>query len=369
MYILGNIHSGYSASPDDYVLSDGRVVGPFESGAARDQFGWWFASKGDRLVSAREIFEGSAFGDEYHLVNTTEYALASHPFSAINDIFVEPDNGNVVFDLPRGIKMVPPERLIFVEGIERGPSLRRLEASKPAPYWIDLEGKSQIKHIEQSFHRGQIIVAEVWSGITSDYQVGWRKDGRVTKSIDCLSRHTQLKVALEQASIFARDYISSRRIKRNRPRDTQKQDLYYWEHTFPMEYTELQSLDEAIALADRICDDLGVRRVSVKMGSGNLKTRSFFSAGEITLAATMMNNQTVIHEVAHHVIEALRLGSEASHGPHFAAVLLSLYVAYAGADMEEAKEKALHSDVVINLETLAKMDDLLERSVGRKLGM
>jgi hypothetical protein len=362
MYFLGNANHGYQATDADFVLSDGRVIGPFESTRARSQFAWWFADKAQNLVSARELFEGSVSGDEIRLVKTDEFALETHPFKTVYDTWIEPDNGSVVLEMPVEQKVVEPSRVIYLDAIQRHEPTRRLEAAKPTPDWIDLEYKGQVNHVEQSAHRGQLVVAEVSDRSGQYFDVGWRKDARVTKSIVCLSRHTLLRTAINRAAELAQDYIPAQRHRPNRPRDAQKDRLYAWECSVRMDFQELPSIVDAQLLADQICDDLQVKRISVRLGPPSLTTQSYYRGDGIALSATMVTNHTVVHEVAHHVSSQLGYRTEASHGPHFAGILLALMVGYLEADKEEALESAANREVVINRDTCQKVEERLALS-------
>ncbi len=360
MFLLGDTSKGFTAGEDDLVLADGRVIGPVESDRAKEQLGWWFRNKATRLVTAREIFEGSVCGDDYHLVRTDEMSLETQPFVTIYDIWVKDDNGRVVFETPRGFSAVDPERLILVDNPELSAPTKKLPSPQPVPEWFDIEHFIKPDFAVPSQHHGEIAVFAREFG----YQVGWRQDGRQSKDIVGLSRHNHLKTAIQAAEFRAVDYHPRFKKKQNRPKDVQRDRLYMWEHSFHTSFEEFADVRLAQELASEICSDVGCAAPTVSLGHPNLTTHSYYRAGRVVLSVGMVTNHTLVHEVAHHLVRALRLEKEASHGPHFAGVLLALLSEYMSADRDEALFRARQRDVVVNLDT---MNMVLNRIAERKL--
>lgn len=351
MLVLGDINKGYKPAANDYVLNDGRAVGPFESAHAVQLFAKWFGSKAKNLFTAKELFEGTVGGEEYRLVRTDEVSLETHPFQTIYDIWTTADNGNVVFEMPRGFSVVDPRRLVLIDCPEPCSKKATLNAPVEPPRWIDLENHTRAEHVVKSRHHGEIAV--FWAG--SKYMVGWRHDGRQSKDIAAISLHSHLRTAEKAANERALDFIPPQAKKKNRPRDSQRERLYFWEHSFASDFQKFGDLSEAEALAHRICDDLGVRRVNVSLGRPTLVERSYYKAGDVVLSRNMLNNHTLVHEVAHHICKLARFPNETSHGPSFAGVLLSLMKEYMSADLDEALVTARERDIVVNLDALNRI--------------
>nr|WP_250808648.1 SprT-like domain-containing protein [Neorhizobium tomejilense] len=350
MFILGNVKEGYEPGDDTYVLTDGRVVGPFESAYAARTFGQWFGAKAASVFQASEIFEGSVVGDGYQLLRTDEASLATHPFREIHDVWIEPDNGLPVFEMFRGPKVTDPRELVLVESPERcQPRLRLGDRIEPE-FLIDLEPHSKPQTVFPSKFHGEIAVF----GYVRDslYLVCWRRDGRRTQGVVGISLHTHLRLAEEAARQRAWDFKPPFEKRTNRDRDGQREKLYRWEHSFPTTFVPLADVEEARALANRITGDLGLPEVAVTIGRATLITKSYYRAGEIVLNRQMMDNQTLIHEAAHYVTRKMPGIKEPSHGPVFAGVLLALMVEYMDADVEFALDNARERGVVVNLDIM-----------------
>lgn len=363
MLVLGQIDKGYRPEATDYVLDNGKVVGPFESERARALFAKWFASKAERLFTARELFEETVGGDEYRIVNADEWSLETHPFSEVYDVWIEGDNGKVVLDKPRGFQVVDPRRLIIVDSPYPCERTRTLAAPVDAPEWIDLERHETPAYVVKSKHHGEIAVYKDHDKSGLRFTVGWRRDGRQLKDVVGLSLHSHLETAVKAADERSEDFVPAMRKRVNRPRDSQREVLYLWEHSFSADFVNFDDISEAAELAHRICADLGVPQVTVSLGRANLITNSYYKAGEVVLNRDMVNNHTLVHEVAHHLVRYLKLAKEASHGPSFAGALLALMKEYMGADVDEAQEKAREREIVVNLDVFETIGEAL---AGRK---
>ncbi|MDW9481950.1 hypothetical protein GOB57_25195 [Sinorhizobium meliloti] len=361
MFILGQIDKGYRPEATDYVLDDGRVVGPFESERAKALFARWFGSKADRLFTARELYEETVAGDEYQIVKTDEWSLETHPFSEVYDIWLEGDNGKVVLDRPRGFQVVDPGRLIMVDNPCSSEKKRTLEAAVDAPEWIHLGRNDRPAHVVKSKYHGEIVVHRDHGKPRLRYTVGWRRDGRQVKDIVGLSLHSHLETAVKAADARSVDFVPAWRKRVNQPRDSQREALYLWEHSFAADFVRFGDISEAVNLAHRICTDLGVPEVTVSLGRANLVTKSYYKAGEVVLNRDMVDNHTLVHEVAHHLVRHLKLAKEASHGPNFAGALLALMKVYMGADIDEALEKARDREIVVNLDVFDHVCETIAR--------
>lgn len=367
MLVLGHIDKGYHPEAMDYVLDDGKVVGPFETDRARTLFAKWFGFKADRLFTARELYEETVGGDECRIVNADEWSLETHPFGEVYDVWLEGDNGKVVLDRPRGFQVVDPRRLVIVDSPYPCKRTRTLAAPVDAPEWIDLERHEQPAYVVKSKHHGEIAVYRDQGKSGLGYTVGWRRDGRQLKDVVGLSLHSHLETAVKAADERSVDFLPTWRKRVNRPRDSQREALYMWEHSFSANFVHFDDISEAADLAHRICADLGVPQVTVSLGRANLITMSYYKGGEVVLNRDMVNNQTLVHEVAHHLVRHLRLAREASHGPSFAGALLALMKEYMGADLDEALEKAREREIVVDLDVFGKIVDALARRKAAEL--
>lgn len=361
MLVLGHIEKGYRPETTDIVLDDGKVVGPFESVRARTLFAKWFGSKADRLFTARELYEETVGGDEYRIVNADEWSLETHPFGEVYDVWLEGDNGKVVLDRPRGFQVVDPRRLVMVDSPYPCERTRTLPAPVDAPEWIDLERHETPAYVVKSKHHGEITVYKDHCKSGLRFTVGWRRDGRQLKDVVGLSLHSHLETAVKAADQRAVDFVPAGRKRVNRPRDRQREALYMWEHSFAADFVRFDDISEAADLAHRICADLGVPQVTVFLGRANLITKSYYKGGEVVLNRDMVDNHTVVHEVAHHLARYLRLPKEPSHGPNFAGALLALMKEYMGADIDEALEKARDREIVVNLDVFDKVSEVIAR--------
>lgn len=359
MLLLGHIDKGYKPGESDYTLPDGRVVGPFESVYAREMFGRWFEKKADRLFSALDVFEGAVVGDEYRLVRTDEVSLETHPFGEIYDIWLEGDNGQVVFEMPVGFSVVDPRRLVMVDAPETCERERTLRPASAPPAKFDVERSDQFNFAFSSDYHGEIVVFD--TGSKHGIVVGWRPDSRHLKEIVGLSRHDHWQTAKRAAERAARDYVPLVAQRKNRPYDTQREALYMWEHSFPSDYQQFDDISEARELAARICSDLGITPPNVELGRATLITRSYYKAGHVVLNRSMLDNHTLVHEVAHHVVTRLRLPKEGGHGPVFAGTLLALMTEYMGADRETAIDNARERGIVVNLDVENRLGQVIDR--------
>jgi hypothetical protein len=366
MLVLGHIDKGYRPETTDFVFDDGRVAGPFESQRALSLFAKWFGSKADRLFTARELFEGTVGGDEYRIVMADEWSLETHPFSEVYDVWFKSDNGKVVLEKPIGFQVVDPRRLIMIDGPYPSEKRCTLEAPIDTPETFDVERHEIAEYVVKSRHHGEIAVHKNYGKHGLTFTVGWRRDGRQLKEIVGLSLHRHLETAVKAADARSEDFSPAWRKRTNRPRDGQREALYLWEHSFGSDYVEFDDLSEAAELAHRICADLGIPQVTVSLGRATLISKSYYKAGEVVLNRDMVNNHTLVHEVAHHLVRFLKLPKEASHGPVFAGALLALMKEYMGIDIEEALEKARDRDIVVNLDVCHQVcEAIAERKTSR----
>ncbi|MCS4088791.1 hypothetical protein [Rhizobium sp. BK176] len=359
MLLLGNIDKGYTPGESDYTLPDGRVVGPFESAYARELFGHWFSKKSGRLFSALDLFEGTIAGDEYRLVHTDEVSLEMHPFREIYDIWLEGDNGQVVFEMPVGFAVVDPRRLVMVDSPEICERERTLRPASAPPAKLDIERSDKPAFEGNSKHHGEIVVIN--TGSKHGYVVGWRPDSRHLKDIVGLSRHDHWQTAKRAAERATREYVPLVTKRTNRPYDMQREALYMWEHSFEADNRHFSDISEAQELAARICTDLGITPPTVSLGRATLVTRSYYRLGQVVLNRGMLDSHTVVHEVAHHVVTRLRLPKEGGHGPVFAGTLLALMTEYMGADRETAIDNARDRGIVVNTDVESKLANVIDR--------
>jgi hypothetical protein len=365
--LLGYIDKGYEPSESDYALPDGRVVGPFESAHARDLFSRWFDKTGSRLVTAKDLYEGTVQGDEYRLIFADEVSLEMHPFAEICDIWSDDDNGGVVLEMEKGFAAVDPRRLVLID--YPTPSERRttLSTHLQVPKVFDLVGPASVERVIKARQDGEIVVVNTGQHTGADFFVAWRVDGRVKRDLVGLSRHSHERVALKEAATFARDFFPPYKPRKNRPRDEQRERLYLWEHSFKSNFEEFEDLWQAQELADEICGDLRIANVSVKAGRKNLEHSHYSKGGIVTLASDMVDNHTVVHEVAHHVVARMKGVKEPSHGPIFAGVFLALLVRYMGVREDEALSNAVDRGIVVDRDVMKFVRTRLEPEAGSNL--
>lgn len=354
MRLLGRLDRGYTPAATDLALADGRVVGPFESEYFGRLFERYFGKATSRLFTAREIFEGSVVGEDYRIVIDDEFALETHPLREVFDIWIEPDNGKVVFDTETGFSVVAADSLVLVDSPERRPRSRQLGPVAKVPPVFDLGGDTEVVSTVKSAHRGEIVVAK-----TPDaYIVGWRSDGRRTVAIHGLSLHGHFATAKREAAAQTREFVPTAQQRKNRAPDAQRESLYRWEHSFGHDSRPLADIVEARQVADTICGDLGIPAVAVSFGRADLVNHSYYSGLKgVVLARDMLNLHTVVHEVAHHVTGNMRLPRQVAHGPRFAGVLLSLLERYAGASTEEALVTAVEYGVEVDTDIMARISE------------
>lgn len=366
MNLLGYSTKGYIASEHDHVLPDGRVVGPFESEHAKALFARWFDKAGSRIAQARDLFEGTITGDEYRVILTDEVSLEMHPFVEITDVWLRDDNGKVVFDTGSGFASVDPRRLVLVDCPEAQEKTKTLSEPLRSPVVFDLTENDRIEHVIAAKQDGQIVVIDTNQHTGADYLVAWRIDGRVRKELVGLSRHSHEQLALNEAKVFARDFMPPYKPNKNRPRDEQRERLYLWEHSFGSKFEEFEDLLQAQELADEICADLRIKAVPVKLGRKDLSA-SRYKGGEIILSHDMLDNHTVVHEVAHHAVAQMKGVKEPAHGPKFAGVFLALLVRYMGVNENEALQNAAERGIVVDRDALKLINARFEPVAGSVL--
>lgn len=359
MFLQGEIYKGYTPSEQDHVLPDGRVIGPFESAHARSLFSRWFDRCSPRLFSAKDLFEGVVGGDEYQLVSGSETALEMHPFSEVYDVWQKDDNGRIVLEFENGFSTVDARRLVLIDCPRTYERKATLSLPLLVPSTFDLKVEDRVEHIHPARQDGEVIVVDTGQHTGADLYVGWRIDGRVRKNIVGLSRHSHLATAIKEARKLAADFLPPYGPKKNRPRDEQRERLYLWEHSFPSKFREFEHVLEAQELASKICSDLRIKDVTVKLGRKNLTNHSYYKGGEVVLSAEMLDNHTVVHEVAHHVVSRIKGTREPAHGPRFVGVFVALLVNYMDVSETEALEKASERGIVVDLDIM--------RTIGARL--
>jgi hypothetical protein len=178
---------------------------------------------------------------------------------------------------------------------------------------------------------GEIVVMEE---PTQEYVVGWRKDRRHSRSILRLSAYADRQAAISSALALSCGYVPSVGRKRRRFRDANRSAVYIWERAFSGPKRPYGSIDEACDEARRITSLFGVAAVSVSLGSTRLASESYFMPSRgIVLAPSMLDEASLIHEVAHYLVWRMAV-AEPSHGPAFIAVLTALYALLGIADVQ-----------------------------------
>lgn len=359
MHVRGRIEEGYRPTEAECVLSDGRVLGGFENPTAAAMFLRYYSGVSHRLRTARDIFEGAVVGDAYHLVASSEWAVATHPFTPIDDVWTRPDNGQVVFETPGGFRVVPGDRLVLVDDPVSSSRHRSLPSARPCPRVFNAP-RAPLLSLPCVGH-GEIVVSAFEA--ETGWAVGWRRDSRQRRGIEGLSLHDHETVAVRAARIASERHLPRQAKRRNRPRDYQRSLVYRWEATMTSSSVALSGIEEARKLAGSICARVGCPPVEVDLGPANLSNHSYYSRLKgIVLQRGMLTRQTLIHEIAHHVVGTLRgRSAEVSHGPGFAAVLLALMREEFGADEEEALRNAEALGVEVDAELLERLSARLSR--------
>jgi hypothetical protein len=315
-------------------------------------FARWFDRCSHRLFPAKDLFEGTVGGDEYQFVKASEIALEMHPLAEVFDVWQKDDNGRVVLEFETGFSAVDPRRLVLVDCPSAYEKKATLSTPLLVPGAFDLKVEDRVEQVLPARQDGEIIVVDTGRHSGADIFVGWRIDGRVRKDIVGLSRHSHLAVAIKEARRFAEDFLPPYGPKKNRPRDEQRERLYLWEHSFASKFREFEHVAEAQELASEICNDLQIRDVTVKLGRKDLTDHSYYKGGEVVLAADMLDNHTIVHEVAHHVVARMKHTREPSHGPRFAGVFVALLVNYMDVNETEALEKAAERGIVVDRDVM-----------------
>jgi len=340
--------SGREPSGIQVRLDDGRIWDGFETEFASECWRKLFAGKPRTLATAKDVWEMSVSGSEIYLIAPTALEFGLHPFTEVHDILIEHDNGRVPFELARGPRSYDPETAVFIPDAEWGNRQRSLPSTIPAPASIDVQ--SAISGAMDARNGGEIILfdAEV-KGCTLK-AVGWRPDRRRTKGVLLLSLHGIESCAIANAREEAKLFVPPPRIKSSKIRDYQKSAVYAWENSFPKENRWFGSIEECREVGEDICSDLGIKAPAISLGPPSLKNYSYYNRWKgIVFARDMLSMGTLVHEMAHHVVqeEQPRL-REATHGPVFVGTLAGMLARYCGADIEEVLAKAdaagLHLD-------------------------
>lgn len=328
------------------TTSDGRIWGPFESLLAAIEWKAFCDKKPQNLVTAREVFEGSIDGDEYFHVSASALEDGMHPLYELYDIMIEHDNGKVVFDTHNGLKTLHPETPIFVISPFKSEQKRTLPLPVKAPERTDIDGR----HYDAipNMVRGEIIVLGPRHP-ESYWIVAWRPDKRKSKDLAVLSVHSNERYAVNAAKAKATSFSPPLRLKRKRARDIQREKVYNWESTLNCEVTHFTRLDECRAFLHDVCDQLGIAPPEISIGSSKLTLRSYYSALKgIILSTSMMDSETILHELVHHIRRNER--SEAAHSREFAGMLAGVLTIFSGLDLDEALKQAKQLGVDIDEE-------------------
>jgi hypothetical protein len=258
----------------------------------------------------------------------------------------------------RGPLAVDPRQLVFVDAPERQTPARKLAARNEPAALVDLGPLAKAAMVFRSEFHGEIAVIEGYYG--KQHLVCWRHDGRRTRCVTGISLHSHLRLAERAARQRAFDFKPRFERTRNRDRDSQREKLYLWEHSFKVSHRPFATIGEAAELADLITVELGLPRVTVTPGRANLTTKSYYRAAEVVLSREMMDNHTLVHEVAHHVVRNMRSIKETPHGPTFAGALLALMAEYMDADVDGAVENARERGIVVNLDIMRALRQRIE---------
>jgi hypothetical protein len=128
--------------------------------------------------------------------------------------------------------------------------------------------------------------------------------------------------------------------RHNRPaprdHDFQKPAVYEWENWIigePRPYSDIGAAQDEV---DRIASKLSVRSVCVRVAGCATACESYYlhKLG-IVLSRRMLDQGTVLHELAHCLVQRMRV-REASHGPAFAATLAALHCVVRGYPLTSA---------------------------------
>lgn len=310
---------------------DGRIWGPFDSLVASKNWIEFYSTHRHRIFTARDLYEGTIQGDGMSLISASALEFGTHPFTEIYDFLERHDNGRVVLDLPSSTKAVTANAVVLIDRPMPGQRIRHLPSPISPPKYADI--RSGVRMAIPAKDRGEIVIFEDDKNLL----VGWRPDTRHTREIKVLSQHDLMEAAELQAKRIAKRFDPPARRKSNRIRDYQRELVYRWEWTFDYRNDRFNTIDECRAYSDQVCEELGVKEVSIKEGPSNLQTHSYFNVGKgIVLASHMMTSGTIIHELAHYVVKLDRKVREASHGPIFVGTLAAMYAKFLDADLDEA---------------------------------
>jgi hypothetical protein len=110
-------------------------------------------------------------------------------------------------------------------------------------------------------------------------------------------------------------------------KDTQRNSVYKWEDGWKPWRHDGLTLRQCQKWADWACNKYRVSRVVVKKNKG--KKWSAYNAGYVFLGKTHRNFGTMMHEVAHHIVEKRLLKGRKmieAHGPEWLGIFLWLVV-------------------------------------------
>lgn len=130
-----------------------------------------------------------------------------------------------------------------------------------------------------------------------------------------------------------------------RPRDSQRQRLYDWEHERIRAHDRrARSLAECQELVDRVRSDAGLRRpIHVGDGRGSKRARWILADRRIELPLWARRRYVVLHEMAHAICDERHAQTEtretiAAHGAEYLRIYVDLLVAHLGFERRSLED-------------------------------
>lgn len=193
---------------------------------------------------------------------------------------------------------------------------------------------------------GEIVVLEEPSQPYA-FVVGWRRDRRHSRSILRLSAFHDPQLAISKALSLSCGYVPLCHPMRNRVHDLKRSHVYRWEQSFcgNRAYASTEAAQTEVACVAAL---FGVAPIPVTLGPANLSSGSYFTPSKgIVVAKGMLDEATILHEMAHYLVWRMRV-SERPHGPAFTAVLIALHAIRRKVSLEAVLEQATVAGIGVN---------------------
>ena len=341
---------------DTLKIGGDGAAGGFSSSGQAIMFERLLASRRDlSAVSARELHEGTCWGDAVYLVDALSLGMGVHPFREVEDICVRHDNGDVPVYMHRGTRFLAPDDLVLIQNMNRDVKVRHLPDPLEVPSRVDLGDRLELTGEEIAHPEGgSLSVAETFD-LELRALVVWRRDRRSRLDLRVVAGHSTTGFAAERlaehALRFSPGAAASPR-KRYRERDVQRDRVYRFEARLDAVsgYSHMP-FDSTEACAEYLASVYADGRIARMPAVGKTRSdseHSHFSLRHgIRLSVYGHERWTVLHEAAHDIAGRIA-PQEAGHGPAFVGVLVALLETYAGVRPEHVEQALAERPVKID---------------------